>query len=56
MHYQTLDVPCKFCSASPKEHCRTRMGRRYYRLHVKRQELAGYVNDGTLAKLMRKAR
>jgi hypothetical protein len=52
--FQVIEVPCKFCSAQPKEHCKTRMGRRYYNLHVKRKELAGYLNDGTLARLLRR--
>ena len=56
MTLRTIDVPCKFCSANPREHCHTRMGRIYYRLHVKRRELASYVNDGTLAALLRKHR
>jgi hypothetical protein len=55
-HFKVIDVPCKFCSAQPKEHCHTRMGRKYYPLHVKRKELAGYVNDGTFTRLLKKHR
>lgn len=52
-HFDPIDAPCIFCKARQKDQCRTRSGRRYYRTHVKRKELAGYLNDGTIAKLLR---
>ena len=56
MHLRTIDVPCRWCSAQPKEPCKTRTGRIYYRQHQRRKELLSYVNDGTLAALLRKHR
>lgn len=52
----TISVPCKFCSAQPGNPCRTKKGRRYYPTHIKRRDLLSYLNDGTIARLLKRSK
>ena len=47
------EVPCRYCLAKPGQRCFTRGGNRYPKGHVKRKDLAAWVNDGTIRKLIR---